>query len=421
MTTRRQSVSSDSADETVRRRARFQETGDPSALWPGLEETARVAAAGELGRVVERVLAGERQVRLDLESVHTAYALGIAAHTTGVGPLLGHWIEVGIATARADVDAVFARHLRHARARSRRIDDEVLPALDTLLAAGLTPIILKGFHTSRVLFDEPGVRRMSDVDLLFPPDRIEEVESVLTAIGFRADGPALRPYKRDWIGGDVDPRLYSVELAHERSKWTIELHTSLDRTFAPGAVATLDELRDRVEHIEICGRSVLALDPAAVVVMLACHCSHELDGVRLLRLFELVSAVRHWSAEARLDWTEIIRMIDTLDIARFTYPAFKLANDLAPGTIDPRVVSLGERNSTPAARHTVSRSIPSGGSLDDRSVVRQLMWTTGPVAIGHRLWRTVWPASGWRARLRRLRSGVLSFFARDERRAGSGA
>lgn len=411
-------ASTDSVDETALRLARFQETGDPSVLWPGLTEPARVAAARELGRVVERVLAGDDLVRLDPENAHTAYALGIAGHTTGIGPVIGRWIEDGVVDARADASATFARQVRHARARARRIDDEVLPALDALLAAGLIPVVLKGFHTSRVVFDEPAVRRMSDVDLLFPVDRIQEVESVLSRIGFRAEGPALQPYKRDWIGGDVDPRLYSVELTHEKSKWTIELHTSLDRSFAPGSVAKLDALKDRVEAFVFRGRQLFALDPAAVVILLGCHCSHELDGVRLLRLFELVSAVRHWSAEERLDWSEVLGILKKAGAARFTYPAFSLANQLAPNAIDQRVISIGERESTAASRHTVARLIPSGGSLDDRSVVRQLMWTTGPVAIGHRVWRVMWPAGGWRTRIRRLRNGVLSFFAPDERRAG---
>jgi len=188
--------------------------------------------------------------------------------------------------------------------------------------------------------------------------------------------------------------------------------------FAPGSTAGLDALRNRVEPFDFRGRKLLALDPAAVVMMLACHCSHELDGVRLLRLFELVSAARRWFAEERLNWSEVLRILEETDAARFTYPAFFLANELAPGSIDRRVISLGRRTSTAAARHTVARLIPSGGSLDDRSVVRQLMWTTGPAAVGHRLWRAVWPTAGWRTRIRRLREGVVSFFAPDERRAG---
>jgi len=31
-----------------------------------------------------------------------------------------------------------------------------MPALNALIACGISPIILKGFHTGRVYFDEPG-------------------------------------------------------------------------------------------------------------------------------------------------------------------------------------------------------------------------------------------------------------------------
>jgi hypothetical protein len=120
----------------------------------------------------------------------------------------------------------------------------------------------------------------------------------------------------------------------------------------------------------------------------------------------------------------VLALLRRTEAARYAYPALALAERLAPGAVDRRVLALGRRESTWAARHTVARLAPAGGSLEERGVVRQLMWTRGTVAVAQRVLRTLWPASflrpqdvgdGWRARVRRLRAGALTLRAPDER------
>jgi hypothetical protein len=425
--------------DATRRLAAFQETQDPAALWPGLTDVTRAGAARELERVTRAVLAGAQTVVIDPHARHDAYALSIAGHTSGMGPVIGRWAEDGLVTGADPVLRCFARHLLHARRRRERIEREMLPVLDALTAAGITPTVLKGFHTGRVYFEEPAIRRMGDVDVLVLPDEIARAEASLSSMGFRPETAALRPYKRDWIGPGVDPRVFSVELLDARTKWTLELHASLDRIYHPGATARLDGERGRgpasLHSFDIAGRHVRALSPPLLLVTLACHCSQELDGVRLMRLLEMVRVIRaeqfaRPGAErlaVAFDWDAVLGILERTGAARFTYPALALVEDLAPGTVDARVLDAGLRASTWAARHTVTRLAPAAGSLDHRGVLRQLMWTRGPVAILQRLLRNVWPASfarpsdvipGWRVRLRRLRRGSLSFHAPDERGGG---
>jgi hypothetical protein len=356
--------------------------------------------------------------------VHATYALLIAGHTSGIGTLLGRWIADGIAVARGDVARGFSTQLSHARRRADRIAREVAPALDALDARGVKPVALRGFHTSRVYFEEPGLRRVADVDLLVPPRQIGKAEAALHSIGFRPTTPLLRPYRRDWIGPDVSAEIFSVEVEDERNRWTLDLHASLDRLFHPGAVARLDSELDHVEPIEIDGRSLLALRPPLLLLSLACHCSQELHANRLLRLVEIVRVIRADRASGRLDWDEFLSMTKRTGAARYTYPALALAEELAPGTVDARVLALGRRGSTWAARHAVERLSPAGGSSDRRGALRQLMWTGGSVAVLHWLLCAVWPGGltrpqdffyGWRGRLRRIREGRLSLGAPDER------
>ena len=410
--------------ELARRLDRFARTQDPSALWPGLTERARVAAAAEIERVTRAVLAARSGVAVDPEGVHHDRALAVAAHTTGMGPLLGRWIDDGGLVAPPPVRDQLARQLRHARRRAARIEREVLPALDAMLARDVVPVALKGFYTARAWFEEPGVRRMADVDVLVEAGQVEAAASALRAAGFRTNGPVLLPHKQDWIGPSVEDRVFSVELSDERTKWVLELHTSLDRTYHPGAVARLDRARIHTVPFDVCGRPLRALAPPLLLLELACHCSQELGSSRLLRLVEIVRVVRAEREAGRLEWDEVLSMLDRTRSARYAFPAFALAEDLAPGTIDSRVLALGARESTWAARHTVGRLVPAGGAIDELGLLRQVMWMRGPVAMLHRALRLVAPSSQgrpgvlptWRVRLRQMRGGLLSFRAPDERR-----
>jgi hypothetical protein len=268
---------------------------------------------------------------------------------------------------------------------------------------------------------------MADVDVLVPPARIDDAEAALRDAGFRPDGDASlgAPYKRDWIRADIDPRHFSVERWDARSRWILELHASLDRRHHPGAVARLEAARAaHTVSLDVAGRSLLALGQPLLLLALACHGAQELDGSRLLRLYELVRVIRADRAAGRLDWEVLLALARRTRTTRYAWPALALAEALAPGTVDPRVLAAGRRASTWAARHTVERLTPAGGSLDARGVVRQFMWIRGPVALLQRVLRTAWPAAftrpadvptGWRVRWRRLRAGALSLGAPDER------
>jgi hypothetical protein len=149
----------ETVDDVARRLHRFAETQRPAELWPGLDDAERVRAAREIERVARCVLAGERGVRIGEDDGHTARALAVAGHTTGMGPVVGRWIESGAVVGAPAVVAGFARHLVHARRRAARMEAGIAPLLDALAARGVTPVVLKGAHTARVYFDDPGARR----------------------------------------------------------------------------------------------------------------------------------------------------------------------------------------------------------------------------------------------------------------------
>lgn len=89
------------------------------------------------------------------------------------------------------------------------ISDEMM---QTLRKAGIPSIPLKGSFLSRIIYPDPALRPMSDIDLLVPVDRVEEA-----FLMFSTDPIALM--KRDRLSHELPPLTYRGAL--------VEIHNSL--------------------------------------------------------------------------------------------------------------------------------------------------------------------------------------------------
>ena len=128
------------ADEMRRREQAWHSTHRASALWPGLDADVPQRAADGIGVAVASVLRGEHAaLPWDSADNRNARALGVAALLTGVGPLLGTWMERGTLAADEPATRVLARHLAHSRARMARIREGALPVLARIASTIATP------------------------------------------------------------------------------------------------------------------------------------------------------------------------------------------------------------------------------------------------------------------------------------------
>jgi hypothetical protein len=156
-----------------------------------------------------------------------------------------------------------------------------------------------------------------------------------------------------------------------------------------------------------------------LAALLAAHLSGELYSMRLLRLAELVLVVRQDRALGRLDWAAVEALLEETGGLRFAYPAFALAERLAPGTVDARLLARTRRASTRVARFVVGHITPGTPVLEDRvSLAERLMWVSGPadalrriaamaVPVGNAPLATVLQA--YRGRIGRLVGGRVSW------------
>jgi len=409
-------------DELRRREHAWQSTYRPEALWPGLDAVVIQSAADAIGDAVASVLERER-ARLNFpctgaDGERRARAIGVAGLLTGVGALLGAWIERGQLQADPLVARVLARHLAHGRGREARIRAAVLPVLGEMERAGLAPGVIKGFHTAHVYFPEPGARPFHDVDVVVSPDAIPETERILRDAGFLADvrvGKAS--YKREWFPPDGRGEVWSHELWHARSRWKLDLHDGLNFAAVIQNVSARQTPRF-TDTMRLDDVTLRVADPNEALAMHAAHAATEIYSQRLIRLVELVLVARRAASLGTLDWVSVESSLAERESLRFAFPMLTLAEQLAPGTVDAALLAHLRHATTSRARVVTSGLTPTSPVLDTRFSMRhRLIWVVGVRATLRRLWRMVAPLEGadahgrlrtYRHRARRLLALVFS-------------
>ena len=423
----------DLTPELIRERLRWaREQGHPFYLWPDVSVGEWRSSLREIERVTRRVLADGSPPVLVLP--HTADTrkmdtrkMGVAAFTSGMGALLGYWIEVGKLAAAPEVSDLLSLHLHHGRERARLLTDELHKAVELLAAVSIDPILIKGAHTAHVYFPDPGTRPASDIDLVIGPDEVGQASRALLKGGYVETTRQGRPYKSDWVPPGASTTLRSIEVLHRDNPLTLDLHTTLDRNFFGVGTVSLGPLgasstRRHVLETSGGGRGGVAVRVLAqplLAASLAAHASEGLHNLSMVRLVELVLVLRRDLARGELAWADLCSVLERADAMRFTYPAFEMAERLAPGTLDP-VFRSRLRDAAPPRMLRVMEGLQpfSAHRFEDMSLDERFMWARGPVQHVRRALHMLWPAPVGRSlrelgrvyvnRLRRMSHGRVS-------------
>lgn len=388
----------DLAPAEIERRFRWaRRRGHPSWVWPQVSIPAWRAALAEVERAASQALTDpDALARLTPPADVSTEALGVAAFTSGLGPLLGHWAADGSLEAPPGVRALLRLHLEHGRLRETRIRRELGGALDALAESGVAVTVLKGAHTGPAYFPAPGTRPSADVDLLVAPEDAEETLRALRAAGCGVVRHQERPPRWELLPPtERERKLRSLALTHAESPWTLDLHTSLERDFF--GIRRVELVPGHPYRHAPCP----AVHPEARVLpqplltgFLALHASEGLHNLTLLRLVELVLVIRRDRREGSLEWKALAESLEDAGGLRFAAPALELAERLAPGTLDPSFRERLGASMPPGMRREMEGLRPSGAQRMGRlSLSERFLWASGPVEHVKRALYMLWP--GW--------------------------
>lgn len=363
----------DLAEEEVRARfRRARRSGRSTWLWPEVVPDAWRRALATLEAAARAVLLGRPGNRIQGDPA----ALGVAAYTSGMGPLLGYWVERGYLEADPGPAALFHLHLRHNRLRTQRLAVEAVRAVEALAGAGCAVTVLKGMHTAFTYFPDPATRPLADVDLHIPPGALSAAEAALRTAGFQRRSVLLRPYRGSWAPSGTPALPRSLRLVHADDPWSVDLQVTLDRVFSPRAVARLDSLHGASGTAWQPHPAARVLPQPLLSVFLAAHASESLRSLTLLRLVELVLVIRRDTAAGTLVWEELRRAAQQAGGIGSLYPALELCERLAEGTVDPALLAAATRAAPPEVRRVVERLTPGTAQMVDRWSLRErYMWS----------------------------------------------
>jgi hypothetical protein len=397
-----------------------REQGHPTYLWPEVAIRDWRSGLKQIERVTAEVLSGSGMPSMKIRDPGPG-ALTVAAFTSGVGPLLGYWIESGALSAGSRVGSLMRLHLEHGRRRAARLEWELRRAVGLLAGAGVDCIVLKGAHTSRAYFPEPGTRPAADLDLAIDPKAIPAATNALREAGYRGMLEQRRPYKADWRPPDAPQSIRSLYFNHPQNPFAIELHGSMDRDFCGvRSVKLVDGVEGTEPWPELhSGTRVLA--QPQLTAYLAAHASEGLQNLTLVRLVELVFVVRR-DAGRTLDWKDFLELLSAKAATGYVYPALALVEQLAPGTIDETVLRSVAAAAPRRVRALIERVTPATAYRPERiSLEERFMWAVGPLDYARRAARTVWPIAGggsfrrlariYRDRVYEVARGVVSIRA----------
>jgi hypothetical protein len=380
-----------SEEEFRDRRDRARRSGDPAWLWREVSVAHWADAMTHLSHAIGSLLKGQSA---ELPVIDPR-AMSLASYTSGMGPLLGWWVESGLLSGPAETLQLLLLHLDRSRARSEQTEKHYRRIVSELSRFDVPVIVLKGGHTSHAYFPEPATRPASDLDLLIPGDRVRTAGAALTEAGLKCLARGKR--ESSWVqpGASRIPR--SLWLLGPRDPWSIDLHSSLDASASPGAPIIRFDSANPFSTTErsALGASARSLSQPLLLLHLAVHASGGLQSLTLLRMVEMVFVIRSDFGNRRSAWERFVAVGRATGALGGAYPALCMCERLAPGTVPANVLALAAESAPTRVRSVVEKLTPANAQRVSRaSISEHFMWVTGMQGWLRQLAADILPSSG---------------------------
>ncbi len=362
-----------SPEQVEERRVHARRNGYAAWLWPDIDIGRWRSATDEIVSIARKVLAGESSPKLVCDDVR---AMCIAAYSSGMGPLLGFWIENGIMRASPETAELLCLQLSHNRRRMAHLSGVLRDTVKQLEQGDIEPVILKGMDSAFRYFPEPGTRPLSDIDMFIPSTSIPKAEKILAGLDYQRVPRTRMPYACDWVDPSVRRLPRTLTLVHEDDPWSIDVLGSLDRRLPTGTTISFDALISRTCPADWYADGPVQVMPQPLLALyLAVHFSQTLLNATVLRALELVLVIRRDCAFGTLDWGDFLHHGRIMGGLRFVYPALVFVEQLAPATIPASIMEAASLDARTNLRNVVARlTLATAQPLDRHSLRERFMW-----------------------------------------------
>lgn len=222
---------------------------------------------------------------------------------------LAPYLHRQITGSGAEIPTQYLRKLKYLTLRHRdanRIRDRALTEMIEILGArGIDVLLLKGAALAHLVYESPGLRPMSDMDLLVAPDRLEDASDAVRRLGYTEPGRGRPPADHHHLPAmsrTISGLGISVEIHHDAiapdniGSIRLDSLTEPAREFriddtAARALGHIDMLRHLWRHA-LQPRETMKLGSALDIVLYASCFAEDIDWPRIERDFpEIVTGL----------------------------------------------------------------------------------------------------------------------------------
>jgi putative nucleotidyltransferase-like protein len=234
-------------------------------------------------------------------------------------------------------------------------------ATTALRQAGVATLTLKGMALANVVYAEPGLRPMADVDLLVRPTDRAVALATLRTLGYQTPGEAA-----DLLGASRS----FAELVRDGTR--IDLHWHAARYLRFEGIVDVDHegLWSRARPLVTPEGRSLMLSPEDLLLYLVLHLTLGSDFARVLWYADIDAVVHRFAAE--LDWDRLVKETDRWRVRTLTgwtlgVVARSFDTPLPPALLD-RLGQGGWRRAAVAECIGASTPPSLAGALDETRV-----------------------------------------------------
>ncbi len=262
--------------------------------------------------------------------------LAVRAIVFGLAPLVNRRLADWGLTPPARALAKLAATYQATANRNADIYRQLGEVLAALNREQLQPVALKGIHLAACVYDEPALRPMNDIDLLFRPEELPQAEAILETLGYGGKHKSASlgagvtkhtaTFRRETASPDSAPASTPNPYLSTESDRMVEPHGSLEESWFGLRVDITSGVRERSVVTDLAGQPVRVLSAEDLLLHLCVHfCFHLIMGApSMVQLADLLVV----SQKLRIDWPGFVVRATTVRAAPYALAALTLAHKL---------------------------------------------------------------------------------------------